>query len=428
MENKGRWNRRLAGMLRARLPEAKLGDVADPRKRRGRRWPLATLLRAVVVSMLAGAKSLAAVENLTAEMGRAMAHLLGLPRRVPDTTLRALLCHLDPTELRRVLVRVVRAAHRRKALAPVDLPFGVVAMDGKSTSLPSCDDLYAQRQTQPEGKLVGVVRTVTCTLISSAAKVCLDANPIPASTNEMGHFANAFRELHDTYRSLDLFRMVSSDAGACSLENADLVRASSLHYLFGLKGSQPTLLKEAERLLGSLPATARVASSEDVVGGNIVTRRAFLTEEMAGFEGWTHLTTVIRIESETCTRTGERLAHENRYYLASLKRSRLNDAQWLRLIRLHWGVENNCHNTLDTAFAEDDHPWIESSPQGALAAMLLRRVALTLLALFRCVTQRSDERRAMPWADVMRGLYNALIGATAEQLRGLRTRGTAVPV
>ena len=428
MENKGRLNRRLAGMLRARLPEAKLGDVADPRKPRGRRWPLATLLTAVVVGMLAGAKSLAAVENLTAEMGRAMARLLGLNRRVPDTTLRSLLCHLDPKELRRVLVAVVRAAYRRKALAPVDLPFGVVAMDGKGTSLPSCDDLYAQRQTQSEGKLVGVARTVTCSLISSAAKVCLDASPIPASTNEMGHFATALRELLDTYGSLDLFRLISYDAGACSLENAALVRANGLHYLFGLKGTQPTLLREAERLLGALPATAMVASTEDIVGGNIVTRRAFLTGEMAGFDGWTHLDTVIRIESETRTRKGERLTYENRYYLASLKRARLSDAQWLRLIRLHWGVENTCHHTLDTAFAEDDHPWIESNPQGALATMLLRRVALTLLSLFRSVTQRSDERRGTPWADLMRGLYNALIGATAEQLRNLRARTTAVPV
>ena len=49
--------------------------------------------------------------------------------------------------------------------------------------------------------------------------------------------ATALRELLGAYGSLDLFRLISYDSGACSLENADLVRANSLHYLFGLKGS-----------------------------------------------------------------------------------------------------------------------------------------------------------------------------------------------
>ncbi|MEO8917821.1 MAG: hypothetical protein ABI488_10365, partial [Polyangiaceae bacterium] len=38
------------------------------------------------------------------------------------------------------------------------------------------------------GALVGVVRTVTATLTSSAAKPIIDVMPIPASTNEMGVF------------------------------------------------------------------------------------------------------------------------------------------------------------------------------------------------------------------------------------------------
>ena len=88
--------------------------------------------------------------------------------------------------------------------------------------------------------------------------------------------------------------------------------------------------------------------SEDVVGANLVTRRAYITEQMVDFGGWSHLRTVLRIESETRTRDGgERVAHENRYFLCSLPRVSLADTQWLRVVRLHWGVENNCHNTFD---------------------------------------------------------------------------------
>jgi len=426
-EERFRWYRRLAGVLAARLPEAKLDDVADPRARRGLRWKkLGVLLGAVVVGICAGMKSLAQLENMTAEMGRAMRRPLGIERRIPDTTMRDLLCKMEPRELRGAIHAQVRAAHRRKALRPDRLPFGVLVLDGKSTAIAGCDDFYAQRQSQGDGiHFTSLLRTVTCTLVSAAAKPCIDAIPIPASTNEMGHFATALREVVRAYAPLGLFRVVSYDAGACSLDNANLVREFRLDYLFGLKSTQPTLLVEAKRLLEHKPSTEADAVSEDVVGGKVVTRRAYITEEMADFGGWGHLRTVLRIESETRTRDGALVAHENRYFLASLRRDALDDAQWLRLVRLHWGVENNCHNTFDTVFVEDDKPWIEDSPKGALAVLLLRRIAYNMLALFRSVTQRSEERRAMPWADLLRGLRNALVAATEAQLASLRPRNIA---
>lgn len=426
-EPKLRWYRRLAGVFAARLPEAKLDDVADPRAHRGRRWKnLGVLLAAVVVGICAGAKSLAQLEMLSAETGRAMRKALGMLRRIPDTTLRDVLCVVDPRELRRAIYAQVRAAHRRKALEPERLPFGILTMDGKGTALSGCDDFYAQRQSQDDGKqFTSVLRTVTCTLVSAAAKPCIDAIPIPASTNEMGHFAMALREVFRAYAPLGLFRLVTYDAGACSLENANVVRELRLHYLFGLKGTQRTLFEEAKRLLEHRPATEADAVSEDIVGANIVTRRAYITEEMAEFGDWIHLRTVVRIESETRTRDGRLVAHDNRYRIASLPRNALADAQWLRVVRLHWGVENNCHNTFDTVFFEDDKPWIEDSPKGALAVLLLRRIAYNLLALFRSVTQRSEERRRIPWADLLRGFAQALVVITEVHVAGLRPRNNA---
>ena len=98
--------------------------------------------------------------------------------------------------------------------------------------------------------------------------------------------------------------------------------------------------------------------------------------------------------------------------------SRLTPAQWLLLIRSHWGVES-AHHTLDTAFAEDDHPWIEADPHGMLAVLLLRRVAYTLLALYRAVTMRSDGNRSTPWKVLLTSVRDVLIAATEDQLAGL---------
>ena len=429
MNDKRRWDQRIARFLKKSLGGLRLDEVDDPRDPRGRRWQLDVMLTMFVVSMVAGAKSLLDVERLTTEMSSPILRSLGIGRRLPDTTARNVLCELDPSEIRARLYAEVRAAHRRKALAPDDLPFGIATMDGKCTALPSCDDQYAQRQSALEGRMVGVLRTTTAALVSSRAKVCLDASPIPAATNEMGHFATALDELCAAYGSLGLFRLVTYDSGACSRANAEHVRNKGLDYFFALKGTQPTLETEAKRLLAGRAANEADATSEDVRNGNVVIRRVFLTEEMAGYDDWEHLHTVLRVQSETRNAAGKILAGDERYFLCSLPCSTLHRAQWLRVARLHWGVENNVHNTLDTVFEEDDHPWIEADPKGALVVALLRRIALNLLVLFRSVTQRSEERRAMPWAALIRHIWLALVRANADDLRDIpRELGIAAPV
>src|SRR5262249_24310781 len=174
------------------------------------------------------------------------------------------------------------------------------------------------------------------------------------------------------------------------------------------------------------PPERAAASSEDVIGGRkTVVRRVYLTDQMAKFGEWEHLRTVLRVESETFDARGRRTAHDHRYFIASLPVSRLTAKQWLRVVREHWGVENNCHHTLDTTFEENDRPWIEGDPRGMVIVALLRRLAYNLLTLFRSVTQRSTERRATPWLDILRWFYNAMISATDADLHELRHRPLA---
>ncbi len=228
-----------------------------------------------------------------------------------------------------------------------------------------------------------------------------------------------------TYGRSDLFRLVTYDAGACSADNAEAVRKHGLHYLFGLKASQPTLYNEAALWLGSRPSGEADAATSDVHGDETIVRRLYVGNASAAPGGWDHLRTVLRVEMETLDAHGTRIKHENRYFVSSLPRSRLTDAQWLLLVRRHWGVETS-HQILDVAFEEDDHPWIEQNPRATVVVMVLRRIAYTLLALWRGVTLRSDEQRTRPWRDVMRSIELAVIKATAEQLTGLRRHRLAL--
>ena len=54
-----------------------------------------------------------------------------------------------------------------------------------------------------------------------------------------------------------------------------------------------------------------------------------------------------------------------------------------------------------------------------------REPAVNLLALFRCVTQRSEDKRRMPWKDLLADFYDAFIASTEAHLAGLRVRKPA---
>lgn len=422
--------RRMAGVLHARLPELSLGEVIDPRGTRGRRWRcIGPHLKSILVGMVSGLTSLKDVEAMTDELSKSMRRLLGIGRRIADTSLRYVLVKLDVRCLRQIIHRQIRTAHRRHALRPDGLPFGVVGIDGKFTKL-SCWGRWVARQRSADGKKAfGLMGTLTAVLQSSRAKVCIDAIPIAAYTNESASLLRAVDELLFAYGRLSLFQLVAADAGLSSRDNAQGIVARGLDYLFALKEDQPTLLQEAERLLRRQQPPLAQAESCDVTGKGFVTRRLYLSDEISGFHQWAHLRVALRVETLVHDKdTGAILQYDNRYYLSSLDADRLTPTQWLGVIRDRWSVENQCHWTFDVVLREDAKPWItsgEDGPNGALAALILRRVAYNILALTRSVTLRSEESRAMPFRDLMRQLYHALIAATDQTVEGLRPRVAA---
>ncbi len=396
---------RLAKYSLKRLNEVELEQVLDPRRKQGQQWKLPSLLRVVLVSLMAGCRSLAEVEAFSVSASAWMRRRLGIARRTPDTTLRDILCRLHPSQLRGVLHRAVKGALERKALSPLrGLPFGVVAMDGKVTELPTSSGRYVQKRTTDAGER-GLLRTFTTCLVSAAARPCIDVLSVKRSTNEMGAFPEALSALLRAYPKRGRpFKMLSYDAGACSLANASIIVDHGLHYLFALNAAQPTLFAEAQRQLGRL--TEPVAIDEEHRSGAQVERRLFITGEMSRWLDWSHLRTVLRVQSVRLDSDGTETVLDDRYFLSSWPADKLKKKQWLFLVRAHWGVENNCHHTFDTVFAEDERPWITGDGQGALNVLTLRRVAYTLLTLFRSVTQRSEEHRLMPWRTLVRAVYS----------------------
>ena len=85
--------------------------------------------------------------------------------------------------------------------------------------------------------------------------------------------------------------------------------------------------------------------------------------------------------------------HEMQFYLTSLESNAIKVG---RAIRLHWGIENQLHWTLDVTFAEDACRVRSAHAPQNLA--LLRRVALNALnqeQSFRRSTRQNSNRAAM---------------------------------
>ncbi len=421
--------RRVAGLLRARLPELELEVVPDPRAREGR-WSLAQILRATLVGLMAGCRSLSEAEGLTESLSKTARRMLGLPRRLADTTMRDALCRMPLDGLRAVLHRAVRAAWRRKALEPVDLPIGVVALDGKVTALPTLNHPLIQTRQPEVGLPYGLARTVTCALVLAAGRPCIDAIPIPATTNEMGHFQTVFASVVETYGAL--FQMVTYDAGALSEANGAAVVAEGKDYLFTLKDEHRTMLKLATELVD--PHEVAAQKTDVLENRTTVTRTlSLLAVEPHWSYGdgkgpeesvWRHARTFLRVDSAK-RRDGVMVENDVRFFVSSRAPDLLTPEQWLYVVRAHWGVENQNHHTFDTAFVEDDRPWIVADADGMLAVLVLRRIAYTLLALFRAVTLRSDENRATRWLVLLRWVRDALVALAAEHMESLRPRRIA---
>jgi len=417
--------RGIAGFLRARLDELGLNEVSDPRSNQGKRWKLEQVVAMVLLGLMAGCRGLAELEDLSGDTKGVIRRWLGIRGRLPDTTARSILCRLDPVELVPLLHRAVITAQHRQAWKPQEMPFGIVAMDGKGTSLPAWTGKYAQLCRPTEGIPYGLLRTVTSTLVTSRSMGCIDVSPIPAANNEMSHFGAAFESLVDNHASR--FEMVSYDQGANSEDNAKLVLSRGKQYLFRLNDER----RHMQQLAAELLATAEICQTDVEVSsrGDLVTRtlrlvrvnRGLLPKSSRKSELWSHAKTLLQVDTETEHLDGHRVTSGRRYFASSLSAEGLSPEQWLRATHWHWRVETT-HQVLDTAFLEDKRPWIRADPNGMLVMMVLRRLAYTLLGLYRAVTQRADEKREVAWPRLMKQVNTTLVACDADTIAGLRPR------
>ena len=369
------------------------------------------MLRALLTSLVCGCTGLRDSQRLHHNLSRTARGLFAPTKPISDTALRHFLIKLHPHALRPLLRHVVRQAHASKTLGNDVFPYGVVALDGKQTHTPIHDHTLTQRR---KGK--AYLRTITCCLTSSKLKPCVDCVPLMPHQNEESAFPGVFDDLCKHFGRW--FQLVTYDAGACSKDNAALVDRAKRGYVFALKKNQPTLFEEAKQLLAPLPPQSCQAQESDYAGGKVVTRRVWV-RRVSGAPWWSHIRAVFRVQTTSEDKTTHTVTREDRYFISNIPlagcssesavgkglgqrhvlSTGLTERQWLRLTRLHWGVENNCHCLWDKQMHEDRKRWI-FEPQGMLSVQMLRRVASLFLALYRA-TSRCARTRGLSWPALM---------------------------
>ena len=335
-----------------------MGDVPDPRQRRGRRSPWPLLLTLVAAALVSGQQNLRAVGQWVAEHAAEVRAALALPPgRLPSpATLRRALRAVDAVALEERLARF--AAGLPEAASPSAR--SGLAVDGKA--------VRGANRHGARVHLVSLVRHGDGRVLGQL-KVADKTNEIAAAPRLL-----AGRDLTGA--------VVTMDAQLAQRALAAQIRAQGGHYLMIAKENQPELCAAIARLFADPPpalATDRreTATTRDKGHGRRETRTLERSAALVGYLTWPDARQVMR---RTCRRvivaTGE-VQEETTYGVSSLPPETATAAEVEALWRGHWTIENQVHRVRDGTFAEDaSQVRVGHAPQ-ALAA--LRNGLLSLL-------------------------------------------------
>jgi predicted transposase YbfD/YdcC len=386
-------------------------ELTDPRQARGKRHEHRGLLGLLVAAFACGMKSLRRVEDLAEDLGARVRKRLGVAKKVSDTTLWRLLARQSAQGLRQTVAAQVQRLLRQPGLEKVALPLGVLSVDGKSlwTSLQQPVPGLEAVANDEAGTPLWSLGTLRAVLTSVVAAPCVDLEFLGAKQGESPAFRQLLPRVVEAWG--EHFQVITADAGLTAGENAALVRSLGKHYLLGLKGNQPTLHGHAVEALADKRCAPR-ARTEDRAHGQTVVR-----------ELWTHALKPGEVEFaaarlllcvlQTHLKDDGTQSLEWRYFVTSLSTVELSFAHLLRLVRLHWAIENRHHWTLDVVLEEDERQPCLHSRSSLEVTAWLRVLAYNLLSAWRARLPLKD-RLLVAWARACETLRDALVHGRQE--------------
>jgi len=339
-----------------------LSAVPDPRRRRGRRYSLQSILLIAVSAVLAGARSYAAIGDWAA-LTRPAVGVCGRPPHA--ATIRRVLLTVDPVAMQAALTvwtlahRNARAGTTEQASLPRNEQRQVLAIDGKNLR-------GARQRNGQQTQLVSVIDHAH-QLVLTQTEVC--------DGNEIAAFITALDTLPQLRGCL-----ITADALHTQRGHADYLTGRGAHYLFTVKTNQPTL----HRSLAALPWRAAPKDTDPGPArrhGRVESRTATVidvegTEAGTLFPGAARAMKIVRRRTDTATGV---TSTETVYAITSLGHRYADSVLLATWLRGQWQIENALHWVRDVTFGED-HSAIRTGA-GPQVMAALRNTAINVSRL-----------------------------------------------
>lgn len=344
-----------------------LAKLEDPRKEKGKRHPLISILALIVIGLMCGHKGYTSIATW-ARSQPALAKALGFThKKTPAaSTIHNLLKKLNVVALEETLTQWVNTMIESRP----DLTgcLDAVAIDGKTMCA-------SQRSGAITSHLLSVVSHelgVTLTQQSVSDKT----NEIPVSTEILKAFGVSGK-------------VITTDALLTQRTFCHAIIEGDGDYLLPVKDNQPELLGDIEKLFQDIPDTL-CDTTHPVLGdpihihetvekshGRVETRCIKASTSLNDYLDWPGIAQVFQYRyTYKNLKTGEE-THKVHYGITSLNPEAASAKRLLTLRRGHWSIENKSHWMRDTVLGEDASPVRCGAIPQVMAAM--RNTALSVL-------------------------------------------------
>ena len=355
-------------------------ELEDPRSTVNRRHPLVSVVVIALMAVLAGADGPTAIAKWAAWKEEFLLEALDLPNGLPrKDVFRRVLVLLKPSAFQACFANWLQSL-RARAAAATGVTQPILPVDGKTA-----------RRSHDRGKGLGALHSVSVW----ASEFGLSLGQVACAEK-----SNEITAIPELLKLVDIQgAIITIDAMGTQKAIAETIIDGKADYVLGLKGNQETLHQAVidhidEKLEGDLADACEHVTTEKCHGREEM--RTYLQlpapEDLPGFELWKGLKSIGIVTSQ-CFRDGKETI-EARYYISSLT---VDAKLFAHAVRSHWGIENNCHWSLDITYREDESRIRDKHMRENFA--WLRRLTLSLLKQHPSRDSIAMKRRSCGWSE-----------------------------
>lgn len=211
---------------------------------------------------------------------------------------------------------------------------------------------------------------------------------------KVGEKTNEIKEIPKLLKELDITDcVITIDAIGCQKQIAKQIIDQKGHYCLAVKTNQAILYEEIKEYFSyAEKEEAKKLSTYETLEknhGRIEKRKYWISSDigyLTGKEKWKNLKTIGKVES--IREMDEKRSFETRYYILDQE---MTAEEMSRIVRGHWGIENNLHWVLDVHFREDACKIKTEKAMQNLS--LIRKICYNLMKL----DKRFDKKKKMTY-------------------------------